>query len=138
MTAGRWKRVVQTWTGILAAAGVVVTSLVLLGAYVHARRVTPGEKAFVDSLKERARTDTEVQKILQPEFQRQHAVLVRRRKVYERGGIVLTVSVMVLLAWLKWLRPGRGEWAGLPGRITRHLEREPGPRTDPGTEEGGQ
>jgi len=104
-----------TWPAFVAA-------VTLLSAYIHARRVTPREKAMVDSLKEKARTDAEVQKVLQPELDRQHQVLVLRRKIYGGGGVALLLSSGMFLAWLKWFRPGKGEWAGLPGRVLKYFE----------------
>jgi len=50
------------------------------------RYVTPIETARVAALKEQAKTDAEVQKILKPEWDRQHEELVRRRTAYRLGG----------------------------------------------------
>jgi NADH-quinone oxidoreductase subunit F len=93
-----------TWLGIIAALTGAAASIWLLSVYIDAVHVDPVNKARVDSLKERAALDAEVQKVLQPELDRQHEALVKRRKAYDRGGILLLVSVAVFLAWFKWLR----------------------------------
>ncbi|MBZ5496300.1 MAG: NAD(P)H-dependent oxidoreductase subunit E [Acidobacteriia bacterium] len=121
-SASYWKSIAPSWIGIVAAAIALFASVWLLSVYVHAWRVTPVDKATVDALKEKARTDAEIQKILQPELDRQHESLVRRRDAYNRGGILLLVSMGIFLAWFKWFRPGREDRAGaLPG-VLKHLD----------------
>jgi polyferredoxin len=120
---GHLEAVARTWTGILASCILALSMILLLGTYVHARRVQPGEKALVESLKEKAKTDAEIQKILQPELERQHKAAVLRRLVYSRGGGVLLLSAAGLLVWLSWLRPKHGQGAGAPASILRFLER---------------
>jgi NADH-quinone oxidoreductase subunit F len=85
----------------------VVSAGWLLAAYVHARRVEPVEKALIDTLKTQARTDPSVQKILQPELDRQTKVLAARRLVYRRTGLVSLISGAVFLLWRQWRRPAR-------------------------------
>ena len=114
MTRRRLILAVRSWTGVLAALIVVASATWLVAEYVHARLVTPRETALVDALKLKARTDTEVQKVLLPEFDRQREALARRHRAYSWGGPLLLISLGVFLAWVKWLRPGRGEWVGVP------------------------
>jgi NADH:ubiquinone oxidoreductase subunit F (NADH-binding)/NADH:ubiquinone oxidoreductase subunit E/(2Fe-2S) ferredoxin/Pyruvate/2-oxoacid:ferredoxin oxidoreductase delta subunit len=123
MKTGRWKSIARTWVGIVAGLTATIAAVWLLSVYIHARRVDPVEKALVDSLRAKARTDAEVQKILQPELDREHASLVKRHNAYDRGGLLLLVSAGIFLAWFKWLRPKRGNWAGIPGRILKYLEK---------------
>jgi NADH-quinone oxidoreductase subunit F len=108
--------------GPVAAGLAVAAALCLLSFYIHARLVTPGEKALVDSLKLQAKTDAETQKVLQPEFDRQHQELVIRRYAYNWGGLLLLVSTGVFFAWFKWLRPPQGEWAGVPQGLVKYFE----------------
>jgi len=61
MKSGRWKSRARSWTGIVALSIAMAAGLLLLAAYVHALRVTPVEKALVDDLKLKAKTDVEVQ-----------------------------------------------------------------------------
>ena len=105
MRSGSRNSKLRSWTGILAAFLAVASAAWLLSEYIHARRITPVDKAIVDSLKEKARTDAEVQKILQPEMDRQHESLVRRRNAYRRGGLLLLICAGISLAWFKWFRP---------------------------------
>lgn len=93
-----------TWLGIIAAMTAAAALIWLLSVYIHAVRVDPVDKALIDSLKEEAALDAEVQKVLQPELDRQHEAVVERRKAYSRGGVILLVSVAVFLIWFKWLR----------------------------------
>ena len=105
MTLGRWTSFMRKWVGFVSGVAVVVSSLLLLSVYVHYRIEFPKEKALVDSLKEQARTDPDVQGVLQPETARQHELAVARRTAYDRGALILLVSAVAFLAWLKWLRP---------------------------------
>jgi polyferredoxin len=120
---GHLEAVARTWTGILASCVLAFSVVLLLGTYVHARWVMPGEKALVESLKEKATTDAEIQKILQPELKRQHEAAVLRRFIYDRGGAVLLISGAFFMFWLASLRPKHGQAAGAPESILRFLER---------------
>lgn len=124
-TPRHWEAVARTWAGMLAALLLAVSIVLLLVTYVRAQRVLPAEKAFVESLKEKAKTDAEIQKILQPELDRQHKAAVARRFVYGRGGGILLISAVALMAWLSWLRPRKGEGAGVPQGILGFLEKPP-------------
>jgi ferredoxin len=120
-----WEAAARTWAGILAGIVVTVSAVWLLAVYVHAQRVLPAEKALVESLKEKAKTDAEIQKILQPELDRQHKAAVGRRRAYDRGGAVLLAASSVLMAWLTWFRPKHGTGAGVPAVVLRFLEMPP-------------
>ena len=117
-----WASLVRSWVGIVAAGVVLASAAWLLAEYIHAVRVTPAEKVLVDSLKAKARTDAGIQKILQPEFDRQRESLARRHSAYRLGGLLLLVSSGVFLAWAKWLRPGSENWAGVPPGLQRAAE----------------
>ncbi|MEI6667306.1 MAG: NAD(P)H-dependent oxidoreductase subunit E [Acidobacteriota bacterium] len=106
ITAG-WQSLGRRFLGPVALGLAGCAAIVLLGFYIHAQWVTPGEKARVEAMKLRARTETAVQKELQPELDRQHEELVIRRTAYNRGGVVLLVSLGTWLAWMRWLRPAR-------------------------------
>jgi ABC-type nickel/cobalt efflux system permease component RcnA len=72
----------RSWLGIVAAAVVIVSAAWLTFEYVKAARAEAAEKALIESLKERARTDATVhQTLLQPEFDRQRDALLRRHRV---------------------------------------------------------
>jgi polyferredoxin len=115
----------RTWTGILAGFAVLLSAVWLLAVYAHTQYVLPGEKVLVDSLREKSQNDLEVQKVLQPELQRQHAAAVARRKVYDRVGTVLLISSGILILWLTRLRPKKGMGAGVPAGILKFLEQPP-------------
>jgi polyferredoxin len=123
-----WEGVARTWTGIVTAFIVIITALWLLGTYIHARSVVPGERALADSLREEAKMDAEVQKVLQPELERQQAAAVARRDVYDRGGAILLIAGSLFVAWFSWLRPGHGAGGGVPARILKFLEKPPDQR----------
>jgi NADH:ubiquinone oxidoreductase subunit F (NADH-binding)/NADH:ubiquinone oxidoreductase subunit E/NAD-dependent dihydropyrimidine dehydrogenase PreA subunit len=126
VTTGRSLAIVRSWLGIVAAVAVLASAGWLLAQYIHAVRVIPVEKALVDSLKVKARTDAEIHRtLLQPEFDRQRDALARRQAIYRRVGLVLLVSLAVFLAWVRWLRPGPGHWVGMPPTLQRFLERRP-------------
>jgi len=123
MNRGKLTAVARSWCGLTAAAIALCSAVWLVAEYVHAVRVAPVEKALVESLKERARTDGTVhQKLLQPEFDRQRESLARRHAVYNRVGLLLVVSLGVWVAWFRWFRPKTGEWVGVPARLQRLLE----------------
>ncbi len=115
--------VFRSWIGVIAAVTVFGTAAWLVVEYVDAVRVAPGEKALVESLKERARTDATIHKgLLQPEYDRQRLAFQRRGREYRVGGIVLLASAGFFLAWIKWLKPRAGEWAGVPATIARLID----------------
>jgi NADH-quinone oxidoreductase subunit F len=104
----------------------ILVSIVAAGwltfEYVRAARVEATEKALIESLKERSRTDGTVhENLLQPEFDRQRDALVRRNRVYDVLAPVLLVSQVVFLAWVRWLRPAPDEWVGVPGPVRQLL-----------------
>ncbi len=115
--------VFRSWIGVITAVIVVGAAAWLVIEYVAAVRVAPGEKALVESLKERARTDATIHKtLLQPEYDRQRLALQRRARAYKVGGILLLGSVAFFLVWIKWLKPRRGEWAGVPATVARLID----------------
>jgi len=123
MTRRRMLAIARSWVGVTAAAVVIACAAWLTVEYLHAARVAPSEKALVESLKDRARTDATVHKtLLQPEFDRQHRALQRRARAYRLGGILLLISVGTFLAWIKWLKPRPGGWVGVPAPVARLLE----------------
>ena len=95
------------------------------GTYIHAQRVIPGDKERIESLQEKARNDADIQKILQPELERQHNAGVARRSVYNRGGAILLISSAIFIAWFSLFRPKRGTGAGVPAGILKFLEKPP-------------
>jgi len=121
----RWEAIARTWTGIAAGLLVGIFGIWLLATYAHSRRAVREETALADSLREKAKTDAEIQKILQPELDRQYKAAVARRRVYDRGGLVFLISAALLTAWLRWLRPKQGRGAGVPARILKFLEMSP-------------
>jgi hypothetical protein len=123
MSGARLTAAVRSWGGLAAAAIAVCSAAWLAAEYVHAVRIAPAEKALVESLKERARTDGTVhQKLLQPEFDRQRESLARRHAVYNRVGLLLVVSLGGWVAWVRWFRPKPGQWVGVPARLQQLLE----------------
>jgi polyferredoxin len=123
-----WKSVARTWTGILAAFVVLFSAIWLLTVSIHAQYVLPKEKVLVDTLREKSKTDAEIQKILQPELDRQHNAAVARRKVYDRIGTTVLISFGVLIFWLTWLRPKQGTGAGVPAALLKIIEKPPEPK----------
>ena len=121
----KWESITRTWTGIIAALILAVCSLWLLSTYIHARSVEAADKATVESLKEKAKSDAEIQKILQPELDRQHKAAVARRNVYNRGGALLLISSAVFVTWFRGFRPKQGTGAGAPAMILKYLEKPP-------------
>jgi polyferredoxin len=124
----RWEAIARTWTGIASSLVLAASFVLLMATYIHAQRVLPGEKVLVDSLKEKAKNDAEIQKILQPELDRQHNAAVVRRLIYARGGNALLLSAAVLMLWLGYLRPRSGTGAGAPAKLLRFLEKPPEPQ----------
>ena len=123
MSTRRPLAVVRSWIGLAAAAIVLCLAAWLTGEYIHAAWVAPSDKARVESLKERARTDGTIHpQLLQPEFDRPRLALERRLTIYRWGGLLLLVFLGVFLAWIKWLKPGPGDWAGIPPWLLRRLE----------------
>jgi NADH-quinone oxidoreductase subunit F len=122
VTRHRWLSIGRRYLGPIAAGLALCSTLWLLSFYVHARLVTPGEMALVDSLKVKAKTDADIQKVLQPELVRQHDELVRRGNAYNRGGVVLLLSLGTWLTWIKWLRPKSAQWGGMPQGVVKYLE----------------
>jgi hypothetical protein len=92
---------------------------------MHTQQAAREETALADSLREKAKTDAEIQKVLQPELDRQQKAAVARRRVYDRGGLTLLISAALLTAWLRWFRPKQGCGAGAPLRILKFLEMPP-------------
>ncbi len=121
MTMRRLVAVGRSWLGIAAALVAILSSLWLVAEYSYARRAKPGDEALVASLKEKARTDTEIAKVLNPEFDRQHDELARRRNAYSLGRLALLISIGVFFAWMRWLRPAHGEWVGVPDGLVALL-----------------
>jgi NADH-quinone oxidoreductase subunit F len=119
----RFVAIGRSWLGIAAAVVAAACALWLVSEYLYARHVTPTEKALVESLKAKAKIDAGIQKVLKPEFDRQHESLVRRRNAYRRGGLALLIAVGVFFAWIRWLRPSAGQWIGVPPPLVRVLAR---------------
>ncbi|MEW5984088.1 MAG: NAD(P)H-dependent oxidoreductase subunit E [Acidobacteriota bacterium] len=125
MTRVRAIAIGRSWLGLAAALVAVASGAWLVSEYLYARYVTPAEQALVASLKEEARIDGDVAKILNPEFDRQHEALVRRRNAYGRGGLALLISIGVFFAWVRWLRPAPAEWIGVPASLAHLLSAAP-------------
>ena len=121
MSAPRRIALARSWLGIVAAVVAILCAVWLAAEYAHARYVTPIEKTRIDALRLQAKTDAEVQKVLKPEWDRQHEELVRRRNAYRWGGLTLLLSIGVFVAWIRWLRPAEGQWEGVPPRLSRIL-----------------
>ena len=123
MTRRRTLAIVRSWVGVLAAAVMAICAAWLVAEYLHAVRVAPSEKALVESLKERARTDATIHAtLLQPEYDRQRVALERRSRAYRVGGILLLVSAGCFLAWVTWLKPGPGQWTAVPAPLARPFD----------------
>jgi polyferredoxin len=117
--------IVRTWSGLVAGLIVVLSLGFLLTTYVIQKRTASRDKALIESLTEDARNDAAVQKIIQPELERQQKVLAFRRHVYDRVGWILPFSAALLIAWLNWFRPKHGAGAGLPEKFLRMIEKPP-------------
>lgn len=123
MRPGRPAAFVRSWLGLAAAAIALCSAAWLTGEYIYAAWVAGPDKALVESLKERAKSDATIHpKLLQPEFDRQRVALERRHTIYRWGGLLLVISAGVFLAWAKWLTPRRGEWTGIPSWLQRQIE----------------
>ena len=122
---GRWEAIGRTWTGIIAVLAMTLSAAWLLATYVQARKVMREDTVLVESLREKAKSDAEVQKVLQPELDRQHKASAARRQVYTRGGAVLLISAALWIGWLRWLRPKQGGGAGVPRQMLKFLEEPP-------------
>jgi NADH-quinone oxidoreductase subunit F len=118
-----WKSIIRSWIGLAAVCIALVAAVWLLSVHIRARFHDPTDKAYVEELKQKASTDTEIQKILQPELDRQHQTAVRRRAIYNGTGLLLLIMAGIFLVWYKWLRPGPGEWRGVPARLLKYLDR---------------
>jgi NADH-quinone oxidoreductase subunit F len=117
MKQGRFSAI-RSWLGVVAALLVLASAAWMTFEYVSAVRVESAEKALVESLKARARTDGTIhQTLLQPEFDRQRDALLRRHRIYDIVAPVLLFSQVVFLAWVRWLRPAPDEWVGVPGPV---------------------
>ncbi len=123
MKTDHWKSIIRTWTGLLAVLTAIIAAAWLLSVHIHARQVIPAEQELVESLKEKAKTDTEVQNVLQPELERQQDSLVKRRSAYNRGGLILLISAGTFFVWFRWFRPEPGEWAGIGAGMQRYMEK---------------
>jgi NADH-quinone oxidoreductase subunit F len=119
--ADRWIGATRSWLGIVAGILAIAAAVWIFSVYIHARVVDPANAARVEALKEEAKTDTKVQEILQPDLEKQYLSLYKRRSAYDLGGSVLLVSIGIFLVWIRWIRPGPGEWIGLPSRIARRM-----------------
>jgi polyferredoxin len=127
----RWEAIARTWTCLAAAILVAVTGFWLFVTYVHAWHAMPGDKARIESLREQSKTDAEVQKVLQPELDRQHNAAVARRRIYSYSGSIFLISAALLIAWLNLFRPRQGEGAGAPKAVLKFLEMPPERRKKP-------
>jgi NADH-quinone oxidoreductase subunit F len=110
----------RAWLGIGAAVVVIVCGLWMAFEYVRAVSVESADKARIEALKERAKTDGTIHRtLLQPEFDRQREALTRRHRIYRGVGPVALVALAIFLVWVRWLRPAPGDWAGAPRWLPR-------------------
>ena len=129
MSRARWIAYARSWLGIVAAVVIVTSAGWLVSEYLYALHITPIEKAIIAELKEQARTDASIPKLITAEFERQHLRIARRRDAYRFGGLALLIAAGVLVAWFRWLRPADGAWVGVPASIVRVLAKpRDGPR----------
>jgi len=122
--ADRWIWILRSWMGILVGCIAVVSAVWLMTVYIHARIVDPKVAERVEILKEQGQQNPEVQETLLPELEKQYQVLARRRNSYDLGGIMLMFSIGIFLAWIRWIRPGPGEWTALPAWIEKRMPAE--------------
>jgi NADH-quinone oxidoreductase subunit F len=120
-------KLARAWLGMISGVVALGASAWLLTVYIHARIVLPREKVLVDTLKEKARTDSTVQTVLQPELDRQHLAAAARRRAYRAGGIVLLVAAAVFLGWSRWLRPQRRQYTAVERKTVAPSIPEPAP-----------
>jgi hypothetical protein len=120
-----WEAIVRTWIGPAAGFIIVVSLGFLLTTYIAQKSTAFRDKSLIESLIEKAKNDAGIQKILQPELDRQQKAAAARRLIYDLVGKVLLVSAAVLILWLSWLRPKQGAGAGLPARLLRMIEKPP-------------
>lgn len=124
-TPHRWEALARTYAGILVLFVILISAAWLLATYVHAYRVVPGELSWVQSLRVKAKSDAEVQKILVPELERQQKAAAARRKIYDGIGGLILISGCIFIAWLSMFRPKQGQGAGVPKAILKILEKPP-------------
>jgi hypothetical protein len=60
-----------------------------------------------------------------PELDRQGREVIAQRNAYDRGGIILLISAVAMIAWLGWFRPRHRFGAGAPAKILRFVEKAP-------------
>jgi NADH-quinone oxidoreductase subunit F len=89
---------------ILAAASLSISITVV---YLQASWRESANRALIDALKEKGKTDAGVQPAFKAERERQRLEAARRRSYYERGGMAILAAGVVFLIWSKWLRPER-------------------------------
>jgi polyferredoxin len=123
VTPAKWASIAKTWIGVLAFLIVLASAAWLTTAYTRSWLVAGQDTATVESLKEKAKSDAETQKVLQPELDRQLREVMHRRFVYSNGGATLLIAAALLMIWLHWLRPRHGEAAGVPASLRKFLER---------------
>jgi hypothetical protein len=68
----RWVLTIRSWLGIAAGIAAVAAAAWILSVYIHARMIDPENAARVEALKEEAKTNTEIQEILQPDLEVQY------------------------------------------------------------------
>jgi ferredoxin len=124
-TPRHWESVARCWTGMVALLIVLVSAGLLLTTYIATWHRIPAETALIESLKVKSQNDSEIQKVLQPELDRQHKAAVVRRTIYNYGGSVLLIFAAVFVAWFRWLRPKQGTGAGVPVVLLKYLEKPP-------------
>lgn len=121
----RWEAIARTWFGILCGVVVLTSAGWLLSTYVHARQVSERDIAYANDLREKATSDAEVQKTLQPELERQQKAVMARRRAYDFGGNALLLSLALWFAWVMLYRPKQGQGAGAPAWLLEWLEERP-------------
>jgi polyferredoxin len=125
MPPRRWEAMARTWAGILAGLIVLISATWLLAVFVHARQVAQRDITYANQLREQATSDAAIQKILQPELDRQHTAAVARRRAYNFSGTALMLSFALWIAWLMLFRPKQGGGAGVSARLLKILEEPP-------------
>jgi|GEM_PF-6012 len=112
---------IRSWVGIFTVCIAIIAAVWLTTVYTHARIVDSKVEESVETLKVQGEEDPSVQEILQPILERHYQKLALRRHTYDLGGLVLLVSIGIFLFWIRWLRPGPGEWVGIPSGIEKFL-----------------